>query len=202
MFKESEMMYKRNELMKIIAISIVLLFLISEFSVMVYGPGPEKSISSSYGIKNIFYYPSYNSYIRNKVIPTVNGFYVVGNFLTLFKSPNLQIPIRTTPVLYSDAFANSYNILANNTIYILSSGFYFNGGGGLSLWEIFINNGSLIDVSNILPSNWTVNGNNQFWLTGAYGNGTLALAEDNYNLTECNIVLIHNNVITKILTNP
>ncbi|MFP3300756.1 MAG: hypothetical protein RXN92_06790, partial [Thermoplasmatales archaeon] len=172
----------------------------------VYGPGPEKPISSSYmiknisGIKHIFYYPG--GYIRNKVIPSVNGFYVVGSQFILFKSPNFQIPIRTTPILYSDAFANGYNILANNTIYILSSGFYFNGGGGLSLWEMFTNNGSLIDVSNILPSNWTVNGNNQFWLTGAYGNGTLALVEDNYNLTECNIVLIHNNVITKILTNP
>jgi YVTN family beta-propeller protein len=39
-------MYKRSELMKILAVSIVLLFLVSGFSVMVYGSGPEKSISS------------------------------------------------------------------------------------------------------------------------------------------------------------
>ena len=203
----------RGGVVKRVTFSIMLLCLIT-FSVMAYGSIKSSYAASddytghlletpstfSYGIKNIFYYPS--GYISNKVIPSVNGFYVVSSYFILFKSPNFQIPIRTTPVLYSDAFANGYNILANNTIYILSSGFYFNGGGGLSLWEMFINNGSLIDVSNILPSNWTVNGNNQFWLTGAYGNGTLALAEDNYNLTECNIVLIHNNVITKILTNP
>jgi YVTN family beta-propeller protein len=46
MFKESEKMYKRSELMKIVAVSIVILFLISGFSVMVYGSGSEKSISS------------------------------------------------------------------------------------------------------------------------------------------------------------
>jgi len=40
------MMYKRSELMKIIAVSIVLLFLVSGFSVMAYGSGSEKSISS------------------------------------------------------------------------------------------------------------------------------------------------------------
>ena len=39
-------MYKRSELMKILAVSIVLLFLVSGFSIMVYGSGPEKSISS------------------------------------------------------------------------------------------------------------------------------------------------------------
>jgi len=222
MFKESKMMYKRNELMKIIAVSMVLLFLVSGFSVMVYGSGPEKSISSggeggnvfstivsnisysnmsNFGIKNIFYYPEYNSIVR-KVIPTVNGFYVFGDFIILFKSPELQIPIRTTPTLYTDAFESGYSILSNNSIYILRNGFYYNGGGGLSLWKIFVNNGSLIDDSNILPPSWTINGNNEYWLTGAYGNGTLALAEDNYNLTECNIILLNNNVITKILTNP
>jgi len=46
MFKESVMMYKRSELMKIIAVSIVFLFLVSGFSVMIYGSGSEKSISS------------------------------------------------------------------------------------------------------------------------------------------------------------
>jgi flagellar basal body-associated protein FliL len=38
-------MYKRSELMKILAVSILLLFLISGFSVMAYGSGSEKSIS-------------------------------------------------------------------------------------------------------------------------------------------------------------
>ena len=37
MLKESEMTYKRSELMKIVAVSIIFLFLASGFSVMVYG---------------------------------------------------------------------------------------------------------------------------------------------------------------------
>ncbi|MEM3265725.1 MAG: hypothetical protein QXH07_07205 [Thermoplasmata archaeon] len=79
---------------------------------------------------------------------------------------------------------------------------YYNGGGGLFIWKIFVNNGTLIDVSNLLPSSWTVIGNNQFWLTGAYRNHTLALAENNYNRTECNIVLIKNGSIVDTIKNP
>jgi len=41
------MMYKRRELMKILAVSIVLLFLVSGFSVMAYGYGPVMSASPS-----------------------------------------------------------------------------------------------------------------------------------------------------------
>ena len=39
-------MAKKNNVMKIVAVSIVLLFLVSGFSVMAYGSGSEKSISS------------------------------------------------------------------------------------------------------------------------------------------------------------
>jgi 40-residue YVTN family beta-propeller repeat len=53
MFKGSEMMYKRSQLMKIVAVSILLLFLISEFLVMAYGSGSEKSISPSSTSGNI-----------------------------------------------------------------------------------------------------------------------------------------------------
>jgi YVTN family beta-propeller protein len=46
MLKESEMTYKKSELMKIMAVSIVLLFLVSGFLVMAHESGSEKSISS------------------------------------------------------------------------------------------------------------------------------------------------------------
>jgi len=113
-------MGRRGGVVKRVAFSIMLLCLITLSGISgTWSNTISSKISynnfSSYGIKNIFYYPSYNSLVR-KVIPTVNGFYVVGNYFILFKSPNLQVPIRVTPVLYSDAFANGYNILANNTI--------------------------------------------------------------------------------------
>ena len=65
MFKESEMMYKRNELMKIIAVSMVLLFLVSGFSVMAQGSGPEKSTSSGDKSGNIFITNLRNAPVKN-----------------------------------------------------------------------------------------------------------------------------------------
>ncbi|MEM4067721.1 MAG: hypothetical protein QXV17_12770, partial [Candidatus Micrarchaeaceae archaeon] len=215
----------RNKSIQYVAILIVFLFLMSSFSSLSIGNsvsnqnklGPSNlynnfnytssndlSALSNYKINNIYYYPNYNS-LAIKVVSTVNGFYIIGNDITLFKSPNLQIPLKTTPGWgydYSDAFVDKNSILSNNSIYILGNGFYYNGGGGLFIWKIFVNNGTLIDVSNLLPSSWTVIGNNQFWLTGAYGNHTLALAENNYNRTECNIVLIKNGSIVDTIKNP
>jgi len=59
-------MYKRSELIKIVAVSIVFLFLVSGFSVMAYGSGSEKSISSgdksgNISIKNLPIAPVDNS---------------------------------------------------------------------------------------------------------------------------------------------
>jgi len=59
------MMSKRSELMKIVAVSIVLLFLVSGFSVMAYGSGSEKSISLGDKSGNIS--------IKNSRIATVNN---------------------------------------------------------------------------------------------------------------------------------
>ncbi|MEM4068103.1 MAG: hypothetical protein QXV17_14725, partial [Candidatus Micrarchaeaceae archaeon] len=216
----------RDKLIQYVAISMLFLFVMSSFSSLSIGNsvsnqnklhGPSNLYDninytssngllalSNYKINNIYYYPNYNS-LAIKVVSTVNGFYVVGNDIILFKSPNLQIPLETTPgwgYFYSDAFVDKNSILINDSIYVLGNGMFYNGGGGLFIWKIFVTNGTLIDVSNLLPSSWTVIGNNQFWLTGAYGNHTLALAEDNYNQTECNIVLIKNNSIVGTIKNP
>ncbi|MGC9176718.1 MAG: hypothetical protein ACP5F1_06550, partial [Thermoplasmata archaeon] len=213
----------RNNIIKVVAISVVLLFLISGFSVMVYGnlenqsthfkgaysflnytPFLESSNLSKYNISNIYYYPNYNSTVL-KVISTSRGFYIVGNDLILFKSPKLQIPLKTTPgwgYFYSSAFVDKYGIWTNDSIYILGNGMYYNGGGGLFIWRIFVKNGTLGDYSFLIPKAWTKIGNNMFWLGGALGGSELALVEDNYNQTICNITLIKNNSIYKIITNP
>ena len=47
-------MAKRCQLMKIVAVSILLLFLVSGFSVMVYGSGLEKTVSSGDKSGNIY----------------------------------------------------------------------------------------------------------------------------------------------------
>ncbi|MGC9145908.1 MAG: WD40/YVTN/BNR-like repeat-containing protein, partial [Nitrososphaeria archaeon] len=127
------------------------------------------------------------------------------NDIILFKSPNLQEPLKTTPgwgYFYSDAYVDRFGIFANGSIYILGNGMYYKGGGGLFIWKISVNGNVLTDISSILPHSWTVPGNNMFWLTGAYGNGTLALAEDNFNQTECNIILIRNNTIVATIKDP
>ena len=64
--KACEMMYKRSELMKIVAVSIVFLFLVSGYLVMAHGSGSEKSISSgdksgNISIKNLPIAPVDNS---------------------------------------------------------------------------------------------------------------------------------------------
>ncbi|MGC8568873.1 MAG: hypothetical protein ACP5LW_02580, partial [Nitrososphaeria archaeon] len=166
--------------------------------------GADLQPSLIYRINRVYYYNEFDSMIR-KVIPSVNGFYVIGNDIILFKSPNLQEPLKTTPgwgYFYSDIFVDRFGILANGSIYILGNGMYYKGGGGLFIWKISVNGNVLTDISSILPPSWTVPGNNMFWLTGAYGNGTLALAEDNFNQTECNIILIRNNAIVATIKDP
>jgi len=92
MFKESEMMYKRNELMKIMAISIVLLFLISGFSAMAHGSVPKSSISSS-GMSGNIYRGSITPSVQNSTqnnsggyvkytLDLINNTLFNGNFVT------------------------------------------------------------------------------------------------------------------------
>ena len=53
MFKESEMMYKRSELIKIVAVSLVLLFLISGFSAVYAKASPSSNKNQEFKSSNL-----------------------------------------------------------------------------------------------------------------------------------------------------
>ena len=104
------MMYKRSELMKMMVVSIVLLFLVSGFSVMVYGSGSEKSISpydiSENSLNNsVISNIKVGSYPTGKTYDSSNGYVYVANY-----GSNTVSAISTSPQAikkYSVTFTES-----------------------------------------------------------------------------------------------
>ena len=96
------MMYKRSELMKIVAVSIVLLFLVYGFSVMVYGSGSEKSISSGDKSGNI-------SITNSRIAP-------VNNSSNITVIANISVGLGPTGVAYdsSNGYVYVTNYYSNN----------------------------------------------------------------------------------------
>ena len=88
-------MAKKNNVMKIVAVSIVLLFLVSGFSFMIYGHGSEKSssLNSTSGNININITPFITPFTQNSsqnnsagyvkyTLDLLNDTLINGNFLT------------------------------------------------------------------------------------------------------------------------
>jgi YVTN family beta-propeller protein len=163
---EFEMISRRNIIIKMVAVSIVLLFLISGLSVMVYGTGPEKSTSSS-GISgnisntNIIPYTQNSSqnnsggYVKY-TLDLLNNTLINGNFVNTmnFEWPDAAAFDSTNGYVYV-AYSGSNNVSvingATNTV-IASINVGFSGPFGVA----FDSNNGYVYVTNVNSNNVSV----------------------------------------------
>jgi len=118
-------MAKKTELMIILSVSIIFLLLASEFSVMAYGSGPEKSISSGDKSGNIFITNLRNAPVKNTPSNTV-----IANISVGLKPWGVAYDPSNGYVYVTNAGSNNVSEI-NGTTNTVIGGIYLEGTEGL-----------------------------------------------------------------------
>jgi len=154
-------MAKRTELMKIVAVSIVLLFLVSGVSVMVYGSGPEKSISSGDKSGNIFITNLPNAPVKNTPSNTVIASIRVGSYpIGVAYDPSNKC------VYVANENSNTVSVITTIPLYAIA--FTESGLPSGASWSVRLNGTANSSMSNVITFN-EPNGTYSYSVTSGLG---------------------------------